>query len=104
MWRSVICNKSTEINAPPQVFLSFNEANGAELWYISRIFISGSIISFVLFHSSFLKYKEQVWKTPDTKVVPYISNPRIKTPSVYKPAKKCLWLCISFGLILGVPR
>ena len=31
MWRSVICNKSTEINALPQVFLSFNEANGAEL-------------------------------------------------------------------------
>ena len=31
MWKSVIYNKSTEINAPSQVFLSFNEANGPEL-------------------------------------------------------------------------
>ena len=31
MWRNVIFNKSTEFNAPPQVFLSFNEANGTEL-------------------------------------------------------------------------
>ena len=28
MWRRVIFNKSTELNAPPQVFLSLNEANG----------------------------------------------------------------------------
>ena len=28
---SVIFNKSTEINAPPQVFPSLNEANGAKL-------------------------------------------------------------------------
>ena len=31
MWRSVILNKSTQINAPPKVFSSFNEANGPEL-------------------------------------------------------------------------
>ena len=31
MWRKVTFNKSTEINAPPQVFLSHNEANGPEL-------------------------------------------------------------------------
>ena len=31
MWRSVISGKSTEINAPPQVFLSLKEANGPEL-------------------------------------------------------------------------
>ena len=30
MWRNVIFNKSTELNAPPQVFLSLNEANGLE--------------------------------------------------------------------------
>ena len=30
MWRSVIFNKSTEINTP-QVFLSLNEANGPAL-------------------------------------------------------------------------
>ena len=37
MWRSVIFNKSTEINAPPQVFLSLNEDNGPELWKRSRV-------------------------------------------------------------------
>ena len=31
MWRNVISNKSTELNAPPQVFLSLNKANGLEL-------------------------------------------------------------------------
>ena len=31
MWRKVISNKSTEINAPPQVFLSLSEANTPEL-------------------------------------------------------------------------
>ena len=31
MWRSVIFNISTEINTPPQLFLSLNEANGPEL-------------------------------------------------------------------------
>ena len=31
MWRSVIFNKSIEINAPPQVFLSVNGANSPEL-------------------------------------------------------------------------
>ena len=31
MWRSVILNKSTEPNAPPQVFSSLNEANSSEL-------------------------------------------------------------------------
>ena len=31
MWRNVIFNKSTELNALPQVFLSLNEANGLEL-------------------------------------------------------------------------
>ena len=31
MWKSIIFNKSTEISAPPQVFLSFHEANGLEL-------------------------------------------------------------------------
>ena len=29
-WRSDIFNKYTKINAPPQVFLSFNEANSPE--------------------------------------------------------------------------
>ena len=28
MWRSAIFNKSTEINAPLQAFLSLNKANG----------------------------------------------------------------------------
>ena len=37
MWRSVIFNKSTEINAPPQVFLSLNEANGTELRKTPRV-------------------------------------------------------------------
>ena len=37
MWRSAVFNKSTEINAPPQVFLGFNEANGPELSKTSRI-------------------------------------------------------------------
>ena len=31
MWRSVIFHKSVEIKAPPQVFLSLNEANGSKL-------------------------------------------------------------------------
>ena len=31
MWSIVSFNKSTEINAPPQVFLSLNGANGPEL-------------------------------------------------------------------------
>ena len=31
MWRSVIFNKSTELNASPQVFLSLNKANGLDL-------------------------------------------------------------------------
>ena len=31
MRRNVTFNKSTELNAPPQVFLSLNEANGLEL-------------------------------------------------------------------------
>ena len=33
MWRNAIFNKSTELNAPPQIFLilSLNEANGLEL-------------------------------------------------------------------------
>ena len=31
MWRSVTFNKYTEINAPFQVFLSLNEANGPKL-------------------------------------------------------------------------
>ena len=31
MWRSVIFNKSTEINAPLQLFLSLNKDNGPEL-------------------------------------------------------------------------
>ena len=31
MWMSVIFNKSTEINAVPQVFLSLDEINGPEL-------------------------------------------------------------------------
>ena len=30
MWRNVIFDKSTELNAPPQVFLSLNEASGLE--------------------------------------------------------------------------
>ena len=37
MWRSVIFNKSIEINAPPQMYLSLNEANGAELLKTSRV-------------------------------------------------------------------
>ena len=31
MWSSVIFNKSTTNNAPTQMFLSLNEANGLEL-------------------------------------------------------------------------
>ena len=31
MWRNVIFNKSTKINAPPQVFLSLNETNDSEM-------------------------------------------------------------------------
>ena len=31
MWRSVVFNKSTEINASTHVFLSLNKANGPEL-------------------------------------------------------------------------
>ena len=31
MWMSVIFNKSTEINAVPQVFLSLDKINGPEL-------------------------------------------------------------------------
>ena len=31
MWRSVIFNKSTEINASLQLFLSLNKDNGSEL-------------------------------------------------------------------------
>ena len=37
MKRNVILNKYTEINAPPQVFSSFNEANDPELWKTSRV-------------------------------------------------------------------
>ena len=37
MWRSVIFDQSTEINAPPQVFLSLNEVSGPELWKTSCI-------------------------------------------------------------------
>ena len=37
MHRSVTFNKSTEINAPPQVFLSLNEATGPELWKTPRV-------------------------------------------------------------------
>ena len=37
MHRSVTFNKSNEINAPPQVFLSLNEANGLELRKTSRV-------------------------------------------------------------------
>ena len=37
MWRRVIFNKSTEINAPPQMFLNLNEANGPELSKRSRV-------------------------------------------------------------------
>ena len=37
MRRSVTFNKSTEINTPPQVFLSLNEANGLELRKTSRV-------------------------------------------------------------------
>ena len=34
---AVFFNKSTEINTPPQVFLSFNEAYGPELRMTSRV-------------------------------------------------------------------
>ena len=37
MWKSVISNKSSEINAPPQVFSSLIEINGPELWKTSRV-------------------------------------------------------------------
>ena len=37
MWRSVIFNKSTEINTAPQVLLSLKEANGPEFWKTSRV-------------------------------------------------------------------
>ena len=37
MWRSVIFNKSTELNASPQVFLSLNKANGLDLWKRPRV-------------------------------------------------------------------
>ena len=33
-------NKCTEINAPPQVLLSLNEANGPELWKTSCVFFT----------------------------------------------------------------
>ena len=36
MWSSVIFNKSTEINAPPQEFFWLNKANGPELRKTSR--------------------------------------------------------------------
>ena len=36
MWRSVILNKSTKINSPPQVFLSLNEDNVPE--FVKDIF------------------------------------------------------------------
>ena len=66
MHRSVTFNKSTEINAPPQVFLSLNEANGLELRknHVFCLLSSNKIAfwckSFVFlpfFHSSFLRYK-----------------------------------------------
>ena len=34
---SVTFKKSTEIKAPPEMFLSLNEANGLELWKTSRV-------------------------------------------------------------------
>ena len=37
MWRSVIFNKSTEINTPPQMFLSLNQFNGPKLWKTSSV-------------------------------------------------------------------
>lgn len=37
MWKSVISNKSSEINAAPQVFPSLIEINGPELWKKSRV-------------------------------------------------------------------
>ena len=37
MWTSVIFNKSTEINAAPQVLLSLSEINGPELWKTSPV-------------------------------------------------------------------
>ena len=37
MWRSVIFNKSTETNAPAQVYLSLHEVNGPELWKTPRV-------------------------------------------------------------------
>ena len=44
MHRSVTFNKSTEINAPPQVFLSLNEANGPELWKKTSYFIYCQVV------------------------------------------------------------
>ena len=98
MWRSVISDKSTEINAPPQVFLSLKEANGPELWKTSRFvccqiikwhFAARALLFFVLFYSSFLRYKYHVWKTPDTKVVSYIWPSCISPPkmiaTLYRP-------------------
>ena len=48
MWRNVIFNKSTELNALPQVFLSLNEANGLELWKRSRVLFCSQIVKWHL--------------------------------------------------------
>ena len=48
MWRNVIFNKFTELNALPQVFLSLNEANGLELWKRSRVLFCSQIVKWHL--------------------------------------------------------
>ena len=65
MRRSVIFNESTEINAPPQVLLSLNEANDPNcerhhVFYLpssSNMTFCFKSIVFVLFNFSFLRYK-----------------------------------------------
>ena len=45
MRRNVTFKKSTELNAPPQVFLSLNEANGLELWKRSRVLFCSQAVT-----------------------------------------------------------
>ena len=109
MSRSFVFHKSTEINPPPHVFLSFNEANGSELWLTSGVFLLSSskiafcckkIAFFYLIPGLFLEIQmtgvTQKWF--HVQAFPNIS------PLIHKPTKKFLWLCINPMLIFGVLR
>ena len=107
MWRKVIFNKSTEINAPPQVFLSFSEANTPELWKEITCFVYCKVIKrhfavralFSLIPFLFLEIQIRDVKSPRHK-----NGSIYIIPPVYKPTKKWLWLCIGPWLIFGVLR